>query len=731
MSRKSFPPSLSATLHDPFRTLGQHSEGDRIVLRLWAPHAERILLADEHAPRELEAIGNGLFELVLQELLDPAEALFEYHFENGQSWQAHSPWLFEPLLGEQDLHLFGEGRLFELWKVLGAEACQHQGVPGLRFAVWAPNARQVSVIGDFNGWSALSHPMRNRGGSGLWEFFLPDESAGSLYKFCITSQQGEVRVKADPLGRQFQLRPETACRVLAPSRYEWGDQEWLEERGKGDPLKKPLSVYEIHPGSWRRPWNPQEEGDWLNYRELGEQLADYLDQTGFTHVELMPVMEHPFDGSWGYQVTGYFAPSSRFGTPDDFRALVDTLHRRGYGVILDWVPAHFPKDDFALARFDGSPLYEHADPRLGEHPDWGTLIFNYGRTEVKNFLIANALYWIEEFHVDGIRVDAVASMLYLDYSREEGQWMPNRFGGRENLEAIDFLRELNTVLFERNPGILSIAEESTSWAGVSRPVYTGGLGFNLKWNMGWMHDSLKYIANDPVHRQYHHDLLTFSLVYAWTENFILVLSHDEVVHGKGSLLAKMPGDDWQKLANLRLFLAWMWLHPGAKLLFMGGELGQHSEWSEERDVDWRLQNHSSHRGIQQLLGELNHLLRREPALHATNHEPAGFEWSVVDDAAQSVFAFLRHAADSPSLLAVCNFTPVPRSGYELGVPSAGRWEYELNTDAEDFGGSGNGTQGEVLALEKACGRFPASLSLDLPPLGMVILRHESAGGAAR
>ena len=718
-------------LHDPFQWLGQHPRPGRrggLQLRLLEIGCDSLFLQDARGGQELELQGNGqgLFELELTTTLDASTVLFRHVVAGKPDWIAHSPWLFAPLLDDMELHLFKEGRLLESWKSMGGRACTHQGVDGLRFVVWAPNARQVSVVGDFNGWNPQAHPMRNRGESGLWELFLPDQQPGLRYKYSLLVADGRRITKADPYSYETCLRPETASIVTSGSAHTWGDESWIDARTTREPLGQPLSIYELHLGSWRRPWNPDAEGTWLNYRELAAQLADYLDGTAFTHVELLPVMEHPFDGSWGYQVTGYFAPSRRFGSTDDFRAFVDLLHQRGYGVILDWVPAHFPKDDFALARFDGSALYEHEDPRMGEHPDWGTLIFNYGRREVRNFLISNALYWISEYHVDGLRVDAVASMLYLDYSRKEGEWLPNAYGGRENLDAIDFLRELNTELFRQFPGVLSIAEESTSWPAVSRPVYTGGLGFNYKWNMGWMHDTLRYMQLDPVHRRFHHDLLTFSMMYAWHENFILVLSHDEVVHGKGSLLSKMPGDSWQKLANLRLYYGWMWCHPGAKLLFMGGELGQYSEWSEGKDIDWRLQNHQAHSGVQRLVGDLNRLLRERPELHVAEHRQEGFQWVVVDDAVNSVYAFIRRdPRTGASVLVVGNFTPVPRNQYVLGVPHAGTWQERLNTDSSLYGGTDHGNGGSAVAWDEHWGEFPARLSLNLPPLGLLVLVPQS------
>jgi 1,4-alpha-glucan branching enzyme len=590
-------------------------------------------------------------------------------------------------------------------------------VAGAAFAVWAPNARSVSVVGDFNGWDGRLHIMRSLGASGVWELFVPGCNEGDHYKLEIRERGGGVRLRADPMAFAAEVPPKNAS-IVARAHHEWHDEEWLSARRSSVPYAHPVSIYEVHLGSWRAG---------LGYRELGEELGAYARDLGFTHVELMPVMEHPFAGSWGYQVTGFFAPTSRFGGPDDFRAFVDSLHRQGIGVILDWVPAHFPRDDWALAHFDGTALYEHADPRRGAHPDWGTLIFNLGRNEVRNFLLANARYWLREFHADGLRVDAVASMLYLDYSRPAGGWVPNAFGGREDLDAIAFLRELNEVVHAQEPGTVSAAEESTAWPGVSRPTYLGGLGFGFKWNMGWMHDTLGYFAHDPVHRRYHHHELTFSMLYAFTENFILPLSHDEVVHGKGSLLAKMPGDRWQQLANLRALYAYMWAHPGKKLLFMGGELAQEHEWSHEGQLDWEVLARPGHTGVQSLVRDLNRLYRDEPALWEVDFEPAGFRWLEANDAERNVFAFLRLAAGGRRTLAcVCNLAPVPREGYRVGLPDGGRWAVALNTDSEAYGGSNAGSLGSVSADAVPWHDQPWSAELTLPPLGALWLVPEGA-----
>ena len=586
-------------------------------------------------------------------------------------------------------------------------------VAGVAFAVWAPSARAVSLIGDFNLWNGRVHPMRSLGASGVWELFVPGVRAGALYKFEVRGPDGALHTKADPLARAAELPPRTAS-IVEQARYEWADSEWLDRRAAGRPWDEPMSTYEVHLGSWR---------PGLGYVELAEQLAAYVVDLGFTHVELMPVMEHPYAPSWGYQVSGYYAPTSRFGTPDDFRAFVDLLHQAGVGVILDWVPAHFPRDEFALARFDGTALYEHADPRRSAHPDWGTLIFNYGRPEVRNFLVANALYWLDEFHVDGLRVDAVASMLYLDYSRQAGEWEPNRHGGNEDLDAVAFLRELNEVVHRRVPGVIMAAEESTSFSGVSRPTSAGGLGFGFKWNMGWMHDTLAYFAHEPVHRSHHHHQLTFGLVYAFSENFVLPLSHDEVVHGKSSLVGKQPGDRWQQLANLRALYGHMWAHPGKKLLFMGGEFAQNDEWSHERGLDWHLLEWGEHRGVQALVRDLNRLYVGEPALWERDFDPSGFEWLELNDAAANVLAYLRRSADGGRVLAcVANLSPVVREGYRVGLPHGGRWVEALNTDATAYGGSGHGSGGAVEAAPVPWHGQPFSAVLTLPPLAVLWLR---------
>lgn len=616
---------------------------------------------------------------------------------------------------DQDIYFFREGTHQRLWEILGA----HLTPEGCHFAVWAPNARDVSVVGDWNGWDGNVHRMQPRGESGVWELFVPGVKENAHYKFELHDQQGHLHVKSDPMAVFGQHGSSTASLTFDLKRYRWADTDWMQRRPHHDLYHSPMSIYEVHPGSWKR--NVSDGGRWLSYRELADDLIPYVKGLGFTHIELMGIAEHPFDGSWGYQVTGYYAPTSRFGNPDEFREFVDRCHQNGIGVILDWVPGHFPKDAHGLARFDGSALYEHADPRQGEHMDWGTLIFNYGRTEVKNFLIANALYWLDQFHIDGLRVDAVASMLYLDYSRNAGEWVPNHLGGRENLEAIAFMRELNSVCYAKHPGTTIIAEESTAWGGVSRPVSTGGLGFGFKWNMGWMNDSLRYMQHEPIHRKYHHGEATFSMIYAYDENFILVLSHDEVVHGKGSLINKMPGDRWQKFANLRMFLAWMWMHPGKKLLFMGGEFGQWHEWKHDASLDWHLFLGEEHSGLQRLVKDLNHLYTGRKALHARDHEAGGFFWLDANDAENSIFAFARCSSDGDKVYVIVNATPVPRLGYRVGVAEGGSYRELLNTDATAYAGSGVSAGAGFQSQPTPWQGQPNSLVVDIPPLGVLVL----------
>jgi 1,4-alpha-glucan branching enzyme len=709
---------------DPHRLLGAHPCNGGVVVRAFRPAAERILARpDGGEPVSLEQRHPaGLFEGTLDDAKLPLRYELEVSYPDGNTFTLLDPYSFPPTMGELDVHLASEGRHEDIYERLGAHVREMEGVTGTSFAVWAPSAKAVSVVGDFNSWDGRLHPMRSLGSSGIWEIFLPGVEEGAAYKYEILTQSGEIRMKADPFAFATQHPPRTDS-VVFRARHEWGDAEWVERRAASAPHEEPMSIYEVHLGSWRL--NPLEGNRSLSYEELGDELAAYVTDMGFTHVELLPVMEHPFSGSWGYQVSGYFAPTARHGSPDDFRVLVDRLHQAGIGVILDWVPAHFPRDDWALARFDGSALYEHEDPRRGAHPEWGTLIFNYGRNEVRNFLLASALFWPREYHADGLRVDAVASMLYLDYSRPEGAWVPNEYGGNEDLDAVSFLKELNEVIHRREPGIVSAAEESTAWPGVSRPTYLGGLGFGFKWNMGWMHDTLDYFQRDPVHRRFHHHQLTFSLMYAFTENFVLPLSHDEVVHGKGSLYSKMAGDRWQKLANLRSLYAYMWAHPGKKLLFMGGELAQEAEWSHERSLDWHLLEDAGNAGVQAVVRDLNRVLRSEPALYERDFDPAGFWWLEANDAAANAIAFARASKDgSRVLVCVANLAPVPRPDYRLGLPRAGRWREAINTDSSFYGGTDTGNLGGIEAEPIGWHEQPFSAEVTLPPLGVIWLVPE-------
>ncbi|GAA2062201.1 1,4-alpha-glucan branching protein GlgB [Leifsonia soli] len=703
--------------HDPHAILGQHQVAapgvaDPItVIRALRPlAAEVVAVLPTGAHIELAHVGHGIWQGV--DIVGPGAYLIKARYDDGSVWTADDPYRFLPTIGQLDLHLIGEGRHETLWTALGAHVRDLGGVVGTAFTVWAPHARAVRVVGDFNGWDGTLHSMRNMGASGVWELFVPGIGAGEIYKFDLLAQDGRWVRKVDPMAQFAEIPPATASRITV-SDHAWADDEWMRRRSETDPHAGPMSVYELHFGSWR---------PGLGYRDAADQLIDYVGALGYTHVEFLPLAEHPFGGSWGYQVTGYYAPTSRFGSPDDLKYLIDRLHQAGIGVILDWVPGHFPKDDWALARFDGQPLYEHADPRRGEHKDWGTYIFDYGNSQVRNFLVANALYWLEEFHVDGLRVDAVASMLYLDYSRADGEWEPNIHGGRENLEAIGFLQEVTATAYKRNPGTVMIAEESTSYPGVTAPTSSGGLGFGLKWNMGWMHDSLQYIHEDPMYRSYHHSEITFSFVYAWSENFLLPISHDEVVHGKGSLLTKMPGDHWQQLANVRAFLAYMWGHPGKQLLFMGQEFGQPSEWSEERGLDWWILDQPAHQGLWNLVAQLNAVYRQNPQLWALDNEPAGFEWLDGSDAQGNVIAFLRKDRDGEPIAMLFNFSGAPHDGYRIGLPFAGEWEELLNTDAEAYGGSGVGNLGSVTAVDEPWMGRRASAVLTLPPLGALWLK---------
>jgi 1,4-alpha-glucan branching enzyme len=724
---------------NPFSVLGPHElQGQSGALKSWIvraflPEARVAWVVDlSHGePGERVAMErvhpDGFFVAQFADRTGPFGYRLRVENHQGHSWEFVDPYSLAPVLTDFDLHLLGEGTHYRNYERLGAHVREHEGFRGVHFAVWAPNAQRVSVVGNFNHWDGRRHPFRNRGTGGIWELFIPDLVQGEVYKYEIKSRyNGYLVEKSDPYGFAAEMRPKTASIVWEVTGFEWHDQDWMALRAQRQGLDRPLAFYEVHLGSWKR--KLEHGGGFLNYRELAEQLVAHLDHTHFTHVELLPVTEHPFDGSWGYQPVGYFAPTSRHGTPDDFAYFVDCLHRHGYGVVLDWVPAHFPSDSHGLGYFDGTHLYEHSDPRLGEHRDWGTKIFNYGRPEVRNFLLGNALFWLDRYHLDGLRVDAVASMLYLDYSRKPGEWVPNVFGGNENLEAIDFLKRLNELCHHEHPGILTIAEESTSWTGVSRPTYLGGLGFSLKWNMGWMNDTLRYISKDPVYRKYEHGSLTFSMIYAFTENFVLPLSHDEVVHGKGSLLDKMPGDLWQKVANLRLLYGYMYGHPGKKLLFMGSEIAQWREWGHDESLDWHMLQWRDHQGILQLVRDLNALYREQPALHQVDFEWQGYEWLELHDWENSMIAFLRRARDpNDAVVVVCNFTPVPREGYRIGVPSGGFYREILNTDAEIYGGSNFGNSGGAWGIPGEHAGRPFHLSLRLPPLGAIFLKVPTGG----
>ncbi len=709
----------------PHSVLGPHPHDGAVTVRALRPLARSVVVVHADRRTELRHEHEGVWVGVLPEA-DVPDYRLEVSYDGDVTLTADDPYRYLPSVGDMDLHLINEGRHENLWQVLGSRV-QRYDVPGgvvtgTSFAVWAPSARGVRLKGSFNSWDGREHPMRQLGTSGVWELFVPDIGTGAVYKFAILGADGQWREKADPMAYHTEVPPQTGS-VVFDSGYAWADDEWMTQRTTSQPLVEPMSTYEVHLGSWRKP-----DGRTPTYAELADELVPYLTDLGFTHVELLPVMEHPFGGSWGYQVTSYYAPTARFGDPDGFRLLVDRLHQAGIGVIVDWVPAHFPKDEFALARFDGTPLYEDPNPSRGEHPDWGTYVFDFGRREVRNFLVANALYWLEEFHVDGLRVDAVASMLYLDYSREPGQWSPNVHGGRENLEAVQFLQELNGTVGKRVPGAITIAEESTSWPGVTRPTSEGGLGFWLKWNMGWMHDSLGYVQHEPVHRSWHHGEMTFSIVYAWSENYVLPISHDEVVHGKGSLLRKMPGDRWQQLANLRAYLAYMWAHPGKQLLFMGTELGQEAEWAEARELDWWLLDHPEHRGVHTLVRDLNRVYRDTPALHTTDTDASAFQWLDANDASRNTFSFVRRSGaegGAGDLVCVANFAAVPHHDYRVPLPSAGEWEEVLNTDAESYTGSGVGNLGGVTGVAGEHAGQPAHADLTVPPLATLWLRRRS------
>jgi len=716
---------LEARSHDPFAWLGRHqSSGEGVVVRAFKLRAENMWLL----PSKGKAIpmprieGTDFFELLWQGGDFASAYRFRIENHDAHKWEEEDPYRFGTMLGEMDLHLIGEGNHFEKYKLMGAHVREHEGVAGVGFAVWAPSAERVSVIGNFNHWDGREHQMRVRGSSGVWELFIPGLCEGETYKFEIRGKHQDVFEKTDPYAQQMELRPATASVVHNPDKYQWQDADWVKSLPETQAADKPMNIYEVHLGSWRR--GDDGVAGYLSYQELAHQLVDYCQWMGYTHIELLPVTEHPFDGSWGYQTVGYFAPTSRFGSPDDFRYFVDYCHQQGIGVFLDWVPGHFPKDAHGLARFDGTALYEHEDPRLGEHKDWGTYIFNFGRNEVRNFLIASALYWLDEFHIDGLRVDAVASMLYLDYSRNEGEWVPNKYGGRENLEAVEFIKQFNYLVHERFPGAVTMAEESTSWPMVSRPTYLGGLGFTMKWNMGWMNDTLNYFELEPIFRSYHHHAVTFSMVYAFTENFILPFSHDEVVHGKGSMPQKMPGDDWQKFANLRLLYAYMYAHPGKKLQFNGMEFGQWPEWNHDEALSWDQAQFMPHRGLQWMMRDMNHLYKDVPALHELDFNGAGFQWIDCNDAEQSTLSFIRRDKNGGGVVVVMNMTPVPRVNYRIGVPNPGSYHEIMNTDSEAYGGSNMGNGGGVTAEDHAWMGLPYSVSITLPPLSCVIFRPD-------
>jgi 1,4-alpha-glucan branching enzyme len=711
-------------LHDPHRLLGMHRgkvDGrEGFVVRTFHPDASGCELVVADSSVAMTPFGRGLFAGFVPGK-DTPRYRTRFRFGETGSWDREDPYRFLPTLGEVDLHLFGKGDHRRLWERLGAHVVEIDGVIGTAFAVWAPNAVRVSVVGDFCGWDGRLYPMRSLGASGVFEIFVPGVDEGACYKFEIKTREGALRLKTDPFARLMETPPLTASRVTK-SHHIWTDQDWMTARPARDWPRSPMAIYEVHLGSWARV--PEENDRWLGYREIAPRLAEHCRRYGFNFVELMPVSEHAFYASWGYQVTGYYAPTSRYGGPDDFRFLVDYLHRHGIGVILDWVPAHFPRDDFSLRRFDGTALYEHDDPRRGEHPDWGTLIFNYGRAEVRNFLVANALYWLGEMHVDGLRVDAVASMLYLDYSRKRGEWAPNRHGGRENLEAVDLLRSMNEIVRIEAPGAFTVAEESTAWQGVTRPVAEGGLGFTFKWNMGWMHDSLEYFSKDPVHRSFHHDRLTFAMLYEYSERFVNPLSHDEVVHGKGSLFGKMPGDDWQKLANLRVLLAYMYTRPGKPLLFMGTELAPTAEWNHDRSLDWHLAEDPARRAFGVFLEDLGRLYLDTPSLWRDDSDPGGYAWIDGSDRTQSVVSYRRRTDDS-EVVVVMNLTPVPRNGYRIGAPLPGRWTLKLCSDDAKYGGSGYGTARAIEAEAVPMHGFEQSFVLDLPPLAVLVFVPEA------
>ncbi|MGI9088147.1 MAG: 1,4-alpha-glucan branching protein GlgB [Chthoniobacterales bacterium] len=715
---------IQGTHPDPFRILGPHRVGENLVIRIFRPDAKAVRIMPAGGQTvEANQLHDGFFQAVLPGKARDLDYTVTFTGADGAEWTARDVYSYGTIMGAVDLHLFAEGNHHQIYEKFGAQLRNIGGVDGVYFAVWAPNAQRVSVVGDFNLWDGRVNPMRRLLGSGVWELFLPGVGEGAHYKFEIRTHSGTLLLKSDPFAFFNQWGKETSSLVYNLERYQWADRDWMENRRAKDLNKSPVSIYEVHLGSWRR--KAEEAGRSFSYLELSESLIPYLLEMGYTHLELMPVAEHPFEGSWGYQVTNYYAPTSRFGTPDEFRHFVDKCHQVGIGVIMDWVPAHFPKDIHGLAEFDGTDLYEHADPRQGEHQDWGTLIFNFGRNEVRNFLTGNALFWLDKYHIDGLRVDAVASMLYLDYSRQPGQWIPNAFGGRENLEAVFFLKQTNELCYERFPGIVTIAEESTAWPGVTRPSYLGGLGFGMKWNMGWMHDFLHYMALDPIFRRYHHNSITFSIMYAFSEHFVLVLSHDEVVHGKGSLIGKMPGDEWQKFANLRMFFAWMYGHPGKKLHFMGQEFGQVREWNHDHELDWDLLQLPKHDGLRRLVQHLNYTYKSEPALWDLDDTYEGFEWIDFHDADNSVVAFMRRSKTGDVVVFVVNATPQVLHGYRLGVPAAGFYREIINTDAETYGGSNVGNMGGLAAADFPWQARTHSLMIELPPLSTVAFKWEA------
>jgi len=715
---------------DPFSLLGPHPASREgtvgVVVRAFVPEASRVevLRHGKDSQRMTRIHDEGLYEVTIADARLPLVYRLAVTDGQGHKTERHDPYAFSQLITDFDLHLFSEGRLYRAYNLLGAHCLSLDGIAGVRFIVWAPNAKRVSVVGDFNNWDGRRHQMRNRGVSGLWELFIPDIPEGAVYKYEIRSNNGDAPfLKADPYAFAAELRPKTGSVVRDISHYQWKDQAWMEGRTRQNSLSAPLSIYEVHLGSWRRV--PEDGNRWLTYRELAASLIPYVKDMGYTHIELMPVTEHPFDGSWGYQTTGYFAPTSRFGTPEEFMAFVDACHHEGIGVIMDWVPAHFPDDPHGLAWFDGTHLYDHEDPRLGYHPEWHSRIFNFGRVEVRNFLLNSALFWLERYHIDGLRVDAVASILYLDYSRKQGEWIANKYGGNENLDAIVFLKEFNAQVHQDHPGVLTIAEESTAWPGVSKPTYLGGLGFSLKWNMGWMHDTLEYFSLDPVHRRYHQNKITFGLVYAFSENFVQVISHDEVVHGKKALVDKMPGDLWQRFANVRALLGFMYGHPGKKMLFMGGEFGQWYEWNHDESLQWHLLENESHRGLQRYVKDLNRLYLSEPAFYEVDFEWSGFQWIDFSDADHAVIAFMRRARNTEdAVICIGNFTPVPREQYRIGMPAMGAYRELLNSDAELYGGSNMGNGGMRHAEPTPWHGQPYSVLLTLPPLSMLYLKRQ-------